>query len=162
MSGASMKPLSLDLYDIQGDVLEGLPKNYQNMMFYKIVSSSSFKQHFKQHVIQKITNALQVHERELAVQSRKTRGYGSSDSFLGLNLAFTKNGVTQLLGVQPKLDPAFEKGADHRDTIKKLNDPPPSNWLKKFISDRIDGIFLVTDRDRSSVIFHSNQLLRSL
>jgi Dyp-type peroxidase family len=157
-----MKPLSLDLYDIQGDVLEGLPKNYENMIFYKIVSSNSFKQHLKQHVIQKITNALQVHERELTVQSRKTRGYGSLDSLLGLNLAFTKNGVTQLLGLQPKLDPAFEKGADHRDTIKKLNDPPLSNWLKKFISDRIDGIFLVTGRDRSSVIFHSNQLLRSL
>jgi Dyp-type peroxidase family len=157
-----MRHLSLDLYDIQGDILEGLPKNYENFIFFKIVSPSLFKQHSRQHIIRRITNALQVHDRELAVQSRRTRGYGSSESFSGLNLGFTKDGVVQLVNTWPKLDPAFDKGANHPDTIKKLNDPPPSNWQKKFISDRIDGILLVTGRDRSSVTSHSNQLLRSL
>ena len=157
-----MRQLSLDLYDIQGDVLEGLPKNCENFIFYKIVNPGSFKQHLKHYVIPRITDALQVHERELAVQSRTTRGYRNLDDILGLNLGFTKDGVAQLFGVQPNLDPAFEKGADHRDTIKNLNDPSPRNWLKEFISDRIDGILLVTGRDRSTVTFHSNDLLRSL
>jgi Dyp-type peroxidase family len=157
-----MKQLTLELDDIQGDVLAGLPKNYESFIFYKIVDPGLFGQYLKQHVIRRITNALQVHDRELAVQSRKTRGYGGLDSFLGLNLGFTKDGVAQLLGVQPKLDSAFEKGANHQDTIKKLHDPPPSNWLKKFISDRIDGILLVTGRDRASVTFHSNHVLRLL
>src|SRR5436309_2996838 len=98
-----MKPLSLDLLDIQGDVLEGLSKNYENFIFYKIANPGLFKQHLKQLVILRITNALQVHERELAVQSRKTRSYGSLRSFLGLNLGFTKDGVAQLVGVRPKL-----------------------------------------------------------
>ena len=157
-----MKPLSLDLRDIQGDVLEGLPKNYENFIFYKIIIPSSFRQHLKQHVIPRITNALQVHDRGLTVPFAKTRGYGPSDSLLGLNLGFTRSGVVQLVGVRTKLDPAFEKGANHQDTIKKLNDPPLSNWLKIFISDRIDGILVVTGRDRSSVTLHSNYLLRSL
>jgi Dyp-type peroxidase family len=154
-----MRHLSLDLYDIQGDILEGLPKNYENFIFFKIVSPGLFKQHLRQRVIQRIINALQVHDRELAAQSRNTRRYGS---FLGLNLGFTNDGLAQLVGTWPKLDPAFENGATHQDTIKKLNDPPPSNWLNEFISDRIDGILLVTGRDRSSVTSHSNQLLRSL
>jgi Dyp-type peroxidase family len=157
-----MKQLSLDLHDIQGDVLEGLPKNYEDFIFYKIVNPAFFKQHLKHHVIRRITDARQVHDRELAVQSRKTLGYRSSDTFLGLNLGFTKDGVAQLVGVRPKLDPAFEKGADHQDTIKNLNDPSPASWLKEFISDRIDGIVLVTSGDRSSVTFHSKHLLRSL
>src|SRR6266436_3060593 len=134
-----MRHLSLDLYDIQGDILEGLPKNSENFIFFKIVSPGLFKQHLRQHVIRRITNALQVHDRELATQSRNTWRYGSLDSFLGLNLGFTKDGVVQLRGIRPSLDPAFEKGANHPDTIKNLNDPPLSNWLKEFISDRIDG-----------------------
>jgi Dyp-type peroxidase family len=132
------------------------------LIFFKIVSPGLFKQHLRQHVIRRITNALQVHDRELAALSRKTRGYGSLESFLGLNLGFTKDGVVQLRGIQPSLDPAFEKGANHPDTIKNLNDPSLSNWLREFISDRIDGILLVTGRDQSSLSFHSSHLLRSL
>jgi Dyp-type peroxidase family len=157
-----MKALSLNLYDIQGDALEGLPKNYEYFIFFIIVSPSSFKRRLKQHLIRRITNALQVHDWKLAIQSRKTRGYRGLEKFLGLNLGFTKDGLTQLIGVRPKLDPAFERGADHLDTINKNNDPASSSWLKEFISDRIDGVFLVTSNDRSSLISHSNQLLRAL
>jgi hypothetical protein len=119
-----MRHLSLDLYDIQGDVLEGLPKNYENFIFYKIVSPGLFKQHLRQHVIRQITNALQVHDRELAAQSRNTRVYGSLESFLGLNLGFTKDGVVQLMGIRPKLDPAFEKGADQMVTTSRTSATP--------------------------------------
>jgi len=128
-----MRHLSLDLYDIQGDILKGLPKNYENFIFYKIVSPGLFKQHLRQHVIRRITNALLVHDRELAAQSRNTRHYGNLESFLGLNLGFTKGGVVQLRGIRPSLDPAFEKGANHPDTIKNLNDTPPSNWLRRLL-----------------------------
>ena len=105
-----MNQLSLDLCDIQGDVLEGLPKNYERFIFYKIVSSIFFKRYLKQHVIQRITNAMQVHDWEMALQSRRTRGYGSLDPLLGLNLGFTKDGIAQLVSAQPNLDPAFDKG----------------------------------------------------
>ena len=157
-----MNQLSLDLCDIQGDVLEGLPKNYEQFIFFRIVSSIFFKHCLKRHVIQRITNAMQVHDWEMALQSRRTRGSGSTDPLLGLNLGFTKDGVAQLVSARPNLDPAFDKGAAHQDTIDKLHDSSPSNWLKNFISDRIDGILLVTGHDRSSVTSHSNHLLHSL
>jgi Dyp-type peroxidase family len=84
-------------------------------------------------------------------------------SFHGINLGFSKDGLTQLLGAgRPALDPAFERGADHPDTTAALNDPPKSQWLAKFSSDRIDGVLLTTGPDRSSVRYQVNELLRLL
>ena len=134
-----MRQLSLDLYDIQGDALEGLPKNYKSFTFYKICKLSFFKQHLRQQVIRRITNALQVHYLELAVQSVRTRSY-----LEGLNLGCTKDGLAQLVGIRPRLDPAFERGANHQGTIEALHDPPKSRWLAKFVAERIDGVFLIT------------------
>ena len=71
--------------------------------------------------------------------------------------------MTRLIGEgRPSLDPSFERGADHPATIKALNDPPRSAWLRQFISDRIDGLLLVTGSNRSSVTFHSNELTNLL
>ncbi len=41
---------SLELGDIQGDVLVGLQKNAECFVFFKIVNPSSFKRLVKQHV----------------------------------------------------------------------------------------------------------------
>ncbi len=60
------------------------------------------------------------------------------------------------------LDPSFENGADHQNTIEKLNDPPRSAWLREFVSDRIDGVFLITGANRSAVTSHCNELVRLL
>jgi hypothetical protein len=38
-----MKQLSLDLHDIQDDVLEDLPKDYEDFTFYKIINPAFFK-----------------------------------------------------------------------------------------------------------------------
>jgi Dyp-type peroxidase family len=81
----------------------------------------------------------------------------------GLNLGFTKDGLTQLLDSgRPTLDLAFERGADHPDTIATLHDLPKSHWLPKFVSDRIDGVFLITGPNPSSVTSYSSELLRLL
>ena len=148
-----MGQLPLDLHDIQGDVLEGLPKTLENFIFFRIVDPVVFKQHLGQYGVPRITSALQVNSRRLAVRSSE---------LLGFNLGFTNDGLGKLISVPSQLDLAFAKGADHRDTIEKLNDPPRSNWLNAFISDRIDGVLLVTGRNRSTVTSHSNNLLHLL
>ena len=57
-------------------------------------------------------------------------GEPAREPWLGLNLAFTKDGMNQLLGAnRPRMDPAFERGADHPETIAALNDPPPAKWV---------------------------------
>jgi Dyp-type peroxidase family len=157
-----MGQLSLDLHDIQGDILEGLPKNLENFAFFEIVSPVDFKQHLRQHVVPKITSALQVHDWEQAVPSGATGDYRDSFVSIGLNVGFTHDGLAKLVSVPSTLDPAFRKGAGHRETIEKLNDPPRSDWLKAFISDRVDGVLLVTGRNRLPVTACSNDLLHLL
>jgi Dyp-type peroxidase family len=150
----------LDLKEIQGDVLIGLQKNAENFIFFKIVDVASFKGLLKGVVLQRITNSEQVHEQESFVQHHKSLGQPTGKSFHGVNLGFTQDGLTQLIGAyRPKLDPAFEKGADHPDTIAALHDPPKADWLRKFNTNRVDGVLLVTGADLLSVTFQSNELL---
>ena len=150
----------LDLNEIQGDIVIGLRKHTENFIFFKIVDKFAFKGLLKQHVIGRITSSQLVHQRELIIRRRQKLGYKIRERFPGLNLGFTQVGMTRLVGEgRPRLDAAFEKGADHPDTINALNDPPRSGWLRKFVSDRIDGVFLVTSPDRSLVAFHSSELL---
>jgi Dyp-type peroxidase family len=156
----SMTPLTLDLKEIQGDVLIGLQKNSENFIFFKIVDAASFKGLIKSLVVPRITNSERVQQREFIVQQHKSLGGRTGESFRGLNLGFTKDGLTQLIGTErPRLDPAFEKGADHPDTIATLHDPPKADWLQKFNFDRVDGVLLVTGTDPLSVTFQSNELL---
>jgi Dyp-type peroxidase family len=155
-----MRPLTLDLKEIQGDVLIGLQKNAENFIFFKIVDAASFKGLLKAVVLRKITNSERVQQQELSIQRHKSLRQRTGESFRGVNLGFTRDGLTQLIGVErPKLDAAFEKGADHPDTIASLHDPPKTDWLQKFNSDRVDGVFLVTGPDSLSVTFQSNELL---
>jgi Dyp-type peroxidase family len=158
-----MRPSTLDLDDIQGDVLQGLQKNFEDFLFFKIVNAIYFKNLMKRYVVNRITNALQVNDGQITIQRRKKFGQPRSDRFHGLNLGFSYNGLRQLINLAvPRLDSAFEKGADHPETIYSLNDPPSSTWVKKFVSDRIDGVLLITGPDVQSVTFHSEELLRFL
>src|SRR5262249_13556209 len=119
-----------------------------------------FKGLSKAVIPQRITNAEQVKQQEFIVQRHKNLGRRTGEPFRGLNLGFTKDGLTQLIGAdRPRLDPAFEKGADHPDTIATLHDPPKADWLQKFNFDRVDGVLLVTGADPLSVTFQSNEVL---
>jgi Dyp-type peroxidase family len=160
--GKYMGQLSLELHDIQGDLLEGLPKDFENFIFFEIVSPAAFKQRLRQHIIPKITSALQVHDWEQAALSGGMRDYRDPSVAIGLNVGFTNDGLAKLVSVPSMLDPAFRKGAGHPDTIEKLNDPPRSDWLKAFMSDRVHGVLLVTGRNRLPVTSRSNDLLHLL
>jgi Dyp-type peroxidase family len=133
------------------------------LIFFKVVNTASFRLLMKQHFVKRITNAGRAHDQDRIVQRHRELRTGRHESFHGLNLGFTKDGLTQLIGpARPKLDPAFEKGADHPETVAILRDAPKSRWVQKFVSDRIDGVFLITGANPSSVDFQSNELLRPL
>ena len=153
-------PATLELDDIQGDVVIGMQKDVENFIFFKITNKVAFKALVKQHVVGRITSAKRVNQQELMIERRKKLGRKTREGFRGLNLGFTKDGLTQLIGPgRPQLDPAFERGADDQQTIETLNDPPRSAWAREFVSDRIDGIFLVSGRDRTSVMLDCNMQL---
>jgi Dyp-type peroxidase family len=160
---ASMKLQTLELDDIQGDILIGLQKVAENFIFFKLASAPAFKILSKSYLLERITSSREGQQRELIIRYGKRLGGQTGAPFHGVGLALTKDGLTQLLGAdRQKLCPAFERGADHPDTIATLNDPPKLSWLREFVSDRIDGVFLVTGRDRSAVALHSNELLALL
>ena len=155
-----MREPNLDLDDIQGDVLQRLPKNAETFLFFKIADRSSFKRSIRRGIIQWITSVGHLTRRDREIRRREDLGRTSRVSFRGVNLAFTNDGLDQLIGVgRPRLGPAFEKGADHQDTIGNLNDPSPATWLPGFTADRIDGVFLITGPNPSYVTHHSNELL---
>jgi Dyp-type peroxidase family len=153
---------SLELGDIQGDVVIGLQKNAECFVFFKIVNPGSFKRLVKQHVAWRITSAWQANHQE----QRLSQGsdYKKSPAIvIGLNLGFTSDGLTQLLGAgRPHLNPSFERGAGDPATTQRLHDPPVSAWLKNFRSDRIDGVFIVTGPREGLVNYHRAELLRLL
>ena len=158
-----MRQPVLDLEDIQGDILVCLQKNAESFIFFKIIHQVLFKKSIRQYVIAQITNTEQTRHRQLVIQHRKQLGQKVREPFPGLNLGFTKDGITQLMNTgRPRFDPSFEKGAGHQDTTGSLNDPPSSEWVTKFVADRIDGVFLITGPNPSSVTSYSNELLRLL
>src|ERR1700730_7183522 len=120
-----MTKLVVDLGEIQGDVLALLQKDIENFVFFKIAEKGSFKELVKRHIIGRITTAQRAQQRELTIQHRKEAGEKVLDEFVSLNLGFTRDGLSQLIGAQGvKFDPAFERGAADQHTIKILNDPP--------------------------------------
>jgi deferrochelatase/peroxidase EfeB len=158
-----MRRTGLDLDDIQGDILEGLQTDSENFIFFKLVDTFYFKRSVKQHIVNCITSAEQVHRRSLEIRRRQNLFQTKRQPFQGLNLGLSKDGLIRLLGILlPPLDPAFERGADHPKTIATLHDPLKSRWLARFVAERIDGVFLVTGPDRRSATAHSNELLRLL
>ncbi len=153
---------SLELSDIQGDVLIGLQKKAECFVFFKIADPGSFKRLMKLHVTWRLTSAWQANHQDQLLGSQSNYDRPPS-AFMGLNLGFTRTGLTQILGARrPRLDPSFERGADDPATIERLHDPPTSAWLKEFRSDRIDGVFLVTGPSDRLVSFHRAELLRLL
>ena len=149
----------LDLNEIQGDLLIGMQKNAQLFIFFKITETAAFKARTKEFVVSRMTSARTAGERDRRVYERRSQQEAKTEAWLGLNLGFTKEGLTQLLGPgRPRLDPAFERGADHSETIAALNDPPPSKWVRDFLSDRIDGVFLIAGPDSWFVSYHANGL----
>ncbi len=153
----------MDLNEIQGDVLQGLQKNTENFIFFKVIDVATFRGFLPALIAPKISNLEWVRQQEREIESLKYLGLRPGRVICGFNLGFTNHGLNRIVGIKrPKLIQAFERGADHEDTIATLNDPPKSKWLESFVSDRIDGVFLVTGRDRASVVSYSNELLRLL
>src|SRR6516225_901707 len=69
-----MRQPMLDLDDVQGDVLTGMQKDFENFIFFKIVHSGSFNALVKQYVVNRITSAQQVQQRDPMIKRHKRPG----------------------------------------------------------------------------------------
>jgi Dyp-type peroxidase family len=162
---AKYSALRLDVNEIQGDLLVGMHKNAELFLFFKIADAARFKALARGYVVGRLTHLRTVQDREDNVEARHRGNVsrGGRMPWLGMNLGFTKEGLTQLLGAnRPRMSPAFERGADDPETIAALDDPPLSQWLPSFRSDRVDGVFLIAGPNESFVTSHSHALCARL
>ncbi|MGA2409971.1 MAG: hypothetical protein ABSG46_06215, partial [Candidatus Binataceae bacterium] len=153
----------LELGDIQGDVLTGLQKNWEYFIFFTIKDRAAFKKVMKNDVIGLITSAQTAHDRDIINQHRRRLGESQIEPWLGLNVSFTSDGLTQLIGALPDgLDPAFVEGAASR-AVSQLNDPADANgkvdWKAPFASGNIHGVFLLTGPSEEFVDEHHAVLI---
>jgi Dyp-type peroxidase family len=151
-------PAPLDLNNIQGDVLDGLPKKAETFVFFRIIDKDGFKQSFKR-VIPLITTVTDVRNDRDTISHHKSQGSQNVIPIVGTNVAFSQQGL-YTLGILDDLHDDFFRDGQLSDASKNstnggIADPgtpitSPSDgrtidpaWERRF-KQQIDGLFLVT------------------
>jgi Dyp-type peroxidase family len=143
-----LKP-TLNVENIQGDILSGLPKKYETFVFFDIANANQFRQKLKD-VIPLITTAAQVLLDLDAIAAKQAKGDKSLIKLAGTNIAFSHTGLVAL-GIDPTTlgDQLFTDGQLKDSTAANgLGDPvvPGSTepaWDPSF-KQPIDGCILIT------------------
>lgn len=161
---AAAPQLALALADIQGDVIIGLQKKWQRFVFFSISADvAGFKVALRGPVARDVTSAERARERENQLRDHKLAGAPRSvppSGFLipmtGLNVAFTRSGLSKLLpGVSldgPGLGVLARSSADiARACADRMNGPMPAEWEPAFLTAQIDGVFLITGATKDEV-----------
>ncbi|KAJ7669280.1 fungal peroxidase [Mycena polygramma] len=124
---AAASAASLNLDDIQGDVLIGMKKNQELFYFFSIANAATFKSKLSSDILPLITTASQL----LDV---------STQPITALNVAFSQTGLKALNVTESLGDTAFA-GGQFAD-LKNLGDPGSTNWVPQFAGTGIHGVFL--------------------
>lgn len=136
--------------DIQGDILAGLPKRHEHLIFFEIVDKAKFKAFLE---TLHLTSLQECLDQRAAIAAHKAKGVETLIPTPGLNVAFTFEGLKKLDVVgfppPPALD-AFRKGmaASQAD----LQDPPAATWKVLRPSDRLHGVFILTGASHAEVV----------
>jgi Dyp-type peroxidase family len=157
---------SIELDQIQGDVLIGLQKFVEQFLFFQIKDVPGFKALLKRKIAQRITTTRTVQEREFHLRDHKNQGNTTPLPNIGVNLSFTASGIAKLIPAtnngQALADASFAAGAKKK--APALGDPVdgagnPTTWLPAFLNATIDGIFLITGGTDTGVNAEANKLL---
>ncbi|MEA2230370.1 MAG: hypothetical protein QOD83_186 [Solirubrobacteraceae bacterium] len=139
--------------DIQGDILVGLLKRRERLLFFRIDNAQAFK---------KVLSGLELTSQEEVIAQReliKQRRKQNIETIVptpGLNVAFTFSGL-QKLGVKGIDDKnlkgleAFRDGMAERTKKGKLTDPPPAEWPILRPGSKVDGVFIVTGSSNAEI-----------
>lgn len=138
--------------DIQGDILVGLLKNHEHLIFFEVTDPSEFKA-FLQNL--EITSAQECLDKRSAIAANKASGIETIIPTPGLNIAFTYQGLQALNApdLPPPADPKIKTFHDGMAASRaKLNDPDSTNWKILKPSDKLHGVFIVTGASHSEVV----------
>lgn len=159
----------IDLDQIQGDVLIGLQKNAEHFLFFQIKDVPQFKGLLRRRVAGLITTTRTVKEREFHLRDHKNQGDKTLLPNIGINLAFTTNGIGKLIPATNQGatlgDISFAKGT--KAQAKSLGDPVdgagnPTTWLAQFLDSSIDGVFLITGGTDDAVDGEAAKIIKIL
>src|ERR1700693_4967250 len=155
---------ALELDQIQGDILIGLQKLFEQFLFFQIKDVKAFKAALGNELAHRITTARAVHAREFQLRDHKDKGNKDPLPNVGLTLGFTNSGIQKLLPGADLKDPSFAAGAEKR--AGSLGDPVngkvPVNWQQNFLGNEIDGVFLITGGTRAAMDSEAQKVLEIL
>lgn len=133
----------LALDDIQGDILIGLPKRFERLLFFKIVDAAKFGAAI---AAMTFTSAADCLAFQGIIADRKRDGIETLIPTPGFNIAFTFNGLAALhvngLEAAIPATSAFREGMAARQAT--LLDPPLADWTILRNPTEIHGVFIVT------------------
>jgi Dyp-type peroxidase family len=134
---------------IQGDILPGLLKKNELLLFFRIDSVADFLP-FVQGL--PLTSMQTVLDQRAEVADRRSRGVTALIPAPGLNVAFSFSGLTKLgvpgLSGVPGLA-EFEAGMAARQPV--LSDPDPAHWRSVGPQRHADGVFVLTGATRAEI-----------
>jgi len=137
--------------DIQGDILVGLLKKEEHLLFFSIDDAQAFRAFLSG---LELTNQSQCIAQRDLIKQRKAAGIETQVPTPGLNVAFTYSGLAKLgvegLAESPGLE-AFRDGMAGRTDKGVLSDPSPAGWPILGPYAAVDGVFLVTGASEAEV-----------
>lgn len=138
--------------EIQGDILVGLIKKTEHLLFFRIDDAGVFKTFLKTLHITSMQEALDL---QALLAARKAAGFDRLIPAPGLNVAFTAAGMTTLdvpdfasATVDDDLR-AFEDGMAARGAV--LADPPAAQWTILKDSAHLHGVFILTGSTQAEI-----------
>lgn len=142
---------TLNVDDIQGDILVGLPKKSERLAFFTITDPDAFRS-FLQDL--HITSAAEVLATKALIDQRKAEKIATLVPAAGLNVAFTYNGL-RVLGLVPDVPPGDEElqllANGMAGSQATLADPEAQKWDLLGPDQRPDGVFVVTGSSRAEI-----------
>jgi Dyp-type peroxidase family len=136
--------------EIQGDILPGLPKKHEQLIFFRIVDTGAFKTFLK---TLDVTSMKECIAKRDAIKVKKDAKDETLVPTPGLNIAFTFHGLVALgvtgLNAAASLD-AFRGGMASRHAT--LLDPPASGWTTLKPDPQLHGVFILTGASHAEVV----------
>jgi Dyp-type peroxidase family len=140
----------LAVNEIQGDIIIGLLKRHEHLIFFQINDKTKFIAFLKG---LEITSAQECLDKRAQIAANKARHDGSAIPTPGLNLAFTFHGMQVLdvpgLGAATGMK-AFREGMAASQAA--LADPPVASWKILRPGHDIHGVFIVTGASHTEVV----------
>jgi Dyp-type peroxidase family len=138
----------LEIDDIQGDILVGLPKDFEWFIFFTIQNPEKFKKFARDNLVTRITSTAEALTWESALQTVKG---GTKLPLIGLNVALTKSGLKKL-GVSDTVnDDSFDRGMANQTAdlhgVIMITGPTQEavDRVHKQLTDNRDGWSLVSE-----------------